>query len=69
MVHGARIGIFSTTISVDNTSAIDASGMGCGGGLGLGKGMKDDNIGKFCPGSGGSYGGVGGPGISTLSNN
>lgn len=65
-INAARIGIFANTLLIDITSKVTANGLGCYQGIGVG--MLDNQIAGFCPGSGGSYGGLGGPGISQLRN-
>ena len=65
-ILSARLGIFAQNISMDSNSKISTTGKGCSSGLGTGLVNKD--ISRFCPGSGGSYGGIGGPGLSSLEN-
>ena len=63
-ITGARIGLFAQSIQIDEISTVDTTGKGCS--LGLGQGFVNNEIARFCAGSGGSYGGLGGPGESRL---
>ena len=66
VITAARVGIFSKTLSLDPKSTVSTTGKGCS--AGLGNGLTNTDLANFCPGSGGSYGGLGGPGISELNN-
>jgi len=63
-ITSARVGLFGDALEIDETSAVLTSGLGCPAGQGMGMGFKDDEIAKFCPGSGASHGGFGGPGVA-----
>ncbi len=59
-ILAARIGIFAQNMFIDQNSKISTTGKGCS--KGIGAGLIDNQLIGFCPGSGGSYGGIGGPG-------
>lgn len=63
-INAARVGVFANLLELDSGATISANGKGCGSDYGMSPGVKDLQLAPYCGGGGGSYGGVGGVGIS-----
>lgn len=62
-LKGARIGIFSSNLSIDSKSNISSTGFGCSSDSGPGKGQSILHEDNYCGGMGGSHGGYKGFGL------